>query len=153
MLTNATVTYGANRSSSYIHSIKPAKSTTWSVSDLVIPWFLYASASPAIKERCSLRFMGENHRTELSISATYKEFSSVLQPLWTTETMPGLIISDRPNNKILVKGSAGQELSTNDLTYFLLVVSACLIIPWWRGINMRHHLQQAALFQFFAKVV
>lgn len=124
MLTNATVTYGANRSSSYIHSIKPAKSTTWSVSDLVIPWFLYASASPAIKERCSLRFMAENHRTDLSISATYKEFSSVLQPLWTTETMPGLIISDRPNNKILVKGSAGQELSTNDLTNIL---SSCCI--------------------------
>lgn len=68
--------------------------------------------------------MAENHRTELSISAIYKEFSSVLQPLWMTETMPRLIISDRSNNEIFVKGPAGQGLSTNDLTNIL---SSCCI--------------------------
>lgn len=107
-------------------------------SPLAGPWFLYASASPAIKLLCSLRFMVETHGTELYINSIYKEFSSVLQPLWMTESMQRLIISARPTNEISVKGPAGQSLSTNDLTYFLLLLPTCSIIPWWRIIHMRY---------------
>jgi len=53
-----------------------------------------------------------------------------------TESTQRLIISDRPINELSVKGSAGQWLSTNDLTYFLLLLPTCSISPWWRGTDM-----------------
>lgn len=107
-------------------------------SPLAGPCFLYTPASPAMKLLCSLRFMAESHRAELSINAASEEFSSVLKPLWMTESMQRLIISDRPINEISPKGPAGQWLSTNNPTYFPLLLPTCSIIPWWRGTDMRH---------------
>lgn len=100
----------------------------------------------------------ENHRTELCTDTTYKEFSSVRQHLWRTESMQRLIIPDGPVNELSLKGSAvlwlpsNSQWPTND---FLLFLPTCSTIPWGRGIGMKHsHILNLKLpsFQFFASV-
>lgn len=53
-----------------LHSDLPVTSR----SPLSGPQYLYASASPAIKLLCSLRFMAENNRMELYNNSAYKVF-------------------------------------------------------------------------------